>query len=291
MAARSKDIMYAVPYESKRIASWDTMCIQPKLNGQRCLASNINGTWCLESSQKTPITSMPHILEVLNELGTEFEEFQLDGELYKHGMKLQEILSYTKRRRPRVGFEDIGFHVFDLKVPKDIDYGFAKRYEILCLALDSIQGGLEVADTKVHEVPTRSVEASQEMFDLELQHFMNLHYEGIIVRHPQAPYENRRSPFLLKYKPTKLDYYEIVGYKEEMDLSGNLKGSLGSIEVVASDGNTFFVGSGTCLTREERLRLWNIRDDLIGRIAEVKYPEKTNRGVPSHGTLVDIKGW
>ena len=51
---------------------------------------------------------------------------------------------------------------------------------------------------------------------------------------------------------------------------GRLKGTLGAL-VVQYKENTVNVGSG--FDDETRMMLWNQRDELIGRIVEVKYKE------------------
>ena len=62
---------------------------------------------------------------------------------------------------------------------------------------------------------------------------------------------------------------------------GRLKGTLGAL-VVEFKGNTVNVGSG--YSDRQRTEIWNNREDIIGRIIEVKYKEITkdkNTGLES----------
>ena len=80
-------------------------------------------------------------------------------------------------------------------------------------------------------------------------------------------YECKRTNNLIKIKSFKSSDLKIVGVLEG---SGKLSGTLGSI-VVDYKGNTVNVGSG--FTDEQRNEYWAIKDELIGRIAEIKYKE------------------
>lgn len=90
----------------------------------------------------------------------------------------------------------------------------------------------------------------------------------------------------MKLKPREEDYYEIIGYREEMSIHDEPKNRLGSLECQTGDEKPFYVGSG--FTDEQRETLWYDPDDLIGKYARVKYPEITYRGVPWQPIIIDI---
>jgi ATP-dependent DNA ligase len=54
----------------------------------------------------------------------------------------------------------------------------------------------------------------------KLEEFMANNYEGIIVRHPDAPYERKRSTNIMKFKPRREDFYTIIGAEEEISIHG-----------------------------------------------------------------------
>jgi ATP-dependent DNA ligase len=115
---------------------------------------------------------------------------------------------------------------------------------------------------------------------------IELGYEGIIVRHTQAPYEIKRSLWVMKFKGKREDEYKIVGYKEEISIDGTPKKSLGALECISGDGNTFFVGTG--FTAEDRQLLWSNKDNLIGKIAKIKYQHLTDRKVPRFPVFTEV---
>jgi hypothetical protein len=92
---------------------------------------------------------------------------------------------------------------------------------------------------------------------------------------------------MMKLKPKKEDIYKIVGYKEEVSISNTPKNRLGSLICVGSDGTEFSVGSG--LSDEERLNLWNIRDNLKGMYVRIAYQHITpGRKVPRFPIYMEV---
>lgn len=94
--------------------------------------------------------------------------------------------------------------------------------------------------------------------------------EGIMINIALAPYEFKRTNFLLKVKKMSTLDLEIVGYEEG---SGRLAGTLGAIHVRYKNGNIVKVGSG--FSDELRALIWLEPSDFIGKIVEVQYFEET----------------
>ena len=116
---------------------------------------------------------------------------------------------------------------------------------------------------------------------------LNKGYEGIIVRHLQAPYIRKRSIYMMKFKPKKEDIYEILGYKEEIDKDGQPKGRLGTIVCTSDEGTIFSVGSG--LNDGDRETLWNFREDLKGKKVKVQYQHLTSgKKVPRFPVFLEV---
>ena len=90
--------------------------------------------------------------------------------------------------------------------------------------------------------------------------------EGIMVN-LNTPYECKRTKNLMKVKKFYTFDLQVVGYEGG---SGRLSGNLGSL-VVDFKGNSIKVGSG--FDDNTRKELWNMRDELIGRVIEIKYKE------------------
>jgi ATP-dependent DNA ligase len=114
-------------------------------------------------------------------------------------------------------------------------------------------------------------------------------YEGAMFRHPSGPYELRRSPYLLKYKPTEQDEYKIIGFKEG---TGWAVGMLGAFHVLGYNDNkmeySFFVGTG--MTIDQRKLYWDSRASLLGKMLIVKHETLRTKGdIPVSTRVKGIK--
>jgi len=274
---RWKNIMKAVPFEETRLAKWQPpYIVQPKYDGVRCraipLETSADRGFMLLSSEENVIFSVPHINLALMSLGIRAE---LDGELYCHGMSFEQIVSITSRTvNIHENHREIQFHVFDvvndqpqMKRSLIIENlkGFSPWIKVapfyLCMNLDDVMSAFD-----------KIVEAG---------------YEGIIVRHFQAPYERKRSLYVMKFKPKREDEYEIVGVQEEIDKDGNPKDTLGALVCQSGDGNLFKVGTG--FSEERRSQLWDTQGMLKGMKAKVKYQHlTTGKQVPRFPVFVEI---
>jgi len=275
---RWKNIMKASPFTEDRLAKWSPPYIcQPKYDGVRCRAIPIAGAHIekgclLLSSEENIIYSVPHLNKIITSLGIKEE---LDGELYCHGMSFEEITSITSRTvNLHPDYKKIQFHCFDIinKDPqlkrsfildnlKNLNPHIVVAPFWLCNNLDDI---MRIHD-KLHK----------------------LGYEGIIVRHARAPYEFKRSLYVMKFKAKKEDNYEIVGSQEEIDKNGKPKGTLGALVCKSGDGNIFNIGSG--FSTDQRRELWIDRETLPSKIANVKYQQLTTRKrVPRFPVFVKI---
>ena len=94
--------------------------------------------------------------------------------------------------------------------------------------------------------------------------------EGIMINLTLAPYEFKRTNYLLKVKKMHTLDLEIVGFEEG---TGRLAGTLGAILVRYKNGNIVKVGSG--FSDRLRLEIWASRDEWLGNICEIQYFEET----------------
>jgi len=269
-------IMLAYPFEERRLVKWPTpYIVQPKLDGDRCRAIiDEHGRCTLLSSEENIIVSAPHINEQLENMNLRCVE--LDGELFSPDKKHQAIHGIVGRTvNLHPDFESIELHLFDI-MTEEIQ---ARRCQTL---LDTVQ---ETDNIKIVQVEV--AENLQDIMRL-LDTYMDAGQEGLIVRHMLYPYMRKRSTGMMKFKPRREDYYIIVGYEEEIDKYGVPKNSLGAL-VLRSDTNEIFkVGSGSFLTRDARETLWRSREDIVGKIAHIKYQHLTDRHVPRFPVIVDI---
>lgn len=94
--------------------------------------------------------------------------------------------------------------------------------------------------------------------------------EGIMINIALAPYEFKRTNYLLKVKKMSTLDLEIVGFEEG---TGRLAGTLGAILVRYKNGNIVKVGSG--FSDRLRIEIWASRDEWLGNICEIQYFEET----------------
>ena len=230
---RWKNIMKCYPFEEKRLAKWSPpYIVQPKYDGVRCRAvpSSLQaGDYLLLSSEENVIFSAPHILEELKHLRLNAE---LDGELYCHGKTFEEIVSITSRTvNLHPNLLDIKLVIFDI-----VNREPQMKRTLIIENLKRLSPFIQVA-------PFWLCESLEEIIKV----YNNLTkdgYEGIIVRHFEAPYETKRSTWVMKFKPKKEDIYKIVTAVEEVSIEGNLKNTLGALVCESGDGNLFNVGTG-----------------------------------------------
>ena len=159
------------------------------------------------------------------------------------------------------------FHVFDFKTP------------ILAQAERSnyLQNMESYLPLHVKLVPMRIANTLDEIKHI-YDEFIKIGYEGIIVRNLEAPYIERRSIFMMKFKPKKSDTYQIIGWNEEISIDGIPKGRIGSLILSSELGDNFNVGAG--LDADQKDYLWLMRDDIAGNMATVFYQHLTNRKIP-----------
>lgn len=266
-------IMLAYPFEEKRLAKWrPPWILQPKLDGVRCRALIEPKKVTLLSSEGNDIISVPHINRQLSAIGLEVG-LELDGELYLHGMSFEEIFSRVSREvNAHSGFDEIEYHVFDL-----VDEGQRQDLRLLDLVEKVQEPASRLLGSAIQVVPLRVISTFTDLMR-QYETYLKQGYEGFILRHMEARYIRRRSTFMMKFKPKKIDIYRIAGAVQEYDQHGTPKLALGSLACV-SDDDTFYVGTG--FTREQREQLWRERDSLVGQYVEVAYQHLTSeRGVP-----------
>jgi DNA ligase-1 len=200
---------------------------------------------------------------------------ELDGELYCHGMSFEEIVSITSRTvNIHEDHKKIQFHLFDI-----VNNEPQMKRTLIIENLRGISQWIKVAPFYLCSNLDEVMKAYDKIIEMN--------YEGIIVRNLNAPYERKRSTWVMKFKPKKEDEYEIVGTVEEYDKDGEPKDRLGALICKSGDGNLFNVGTG--FTEDERTQLWDIKGLLPGMSVKVQYQHiTTGKQVPRFPVFVEI---
>ena len=160
----------------------DGVYIQHKLNGHRCSIANVNGKLFAYSKGGKPIETIP---EILSELKIPKGK-TLDGELYCHGIPLQTISSWVRRRQENT--LRLRFMCFDIMM----NGNFKKRDKLL---RKKVKFG-----KKSEYIPTTFYKGEFDVVPL-LKDALEKKYEGLILRKKCGLYEEgKRSHNVLKVK-------------------------------------------------------------------------------------------
>ena len=246
--------------------------ISAKLDGVRCLANvTLAGvTLTSRGGKKYPVPE--HIkrglIDLIVRLGV--NEITLDGELYIHGMQLQDIVSCVKK--PNKNTPLLKFYIFD--VPSDKPWNLRNMDLELWIGahvLDGFMPGLEIV---VNEIVDNEAQAR----DL-LMSYMEAGYEGIMLRSFEGLYEfNHRSSGLMKWK----EFQDIEAYV--LDVAEDRLGE-GVLHVKLQSGVEFDCKMRG--THEERLVTEQAK--LIGKWITVRFQQYTKDEVPQFPVGVCVR--
>lgn len=234
--------------------------VQPKLDGMRSLGSEDDG---FMSRTGKAIDTLGHIVLV------GLKDYVLDGELYAHGISFQENMKLIKKYRPNLT-EQIKYHVYDVVM----DAPFKERYKTLI----SIASDLP----DVHIVETHLITSQEQLIRFH-QQFIAAGYEGTMVRHSEEGYAvNKRSSQLLKYK----DFLDEVYTVNEVWPSKS-RPEQGVVECVTSKGIPFTCGMK--FSHAEREEILANKENYIGKMAEIRFFEYTDVGLPRFPVCVGFR--
>ena len=194
------------------------------------------------------------------------------------------------------GTPDVRFYVFDdIRKPA---YGYMERRP-------------RISEDHPHlvEVTQNIVHTLEELLRME-ERYLDMGYEGLILRDPNAPYKFGRSTtkegILLKLKRFTDSEFEVIGY-EERQHNGNEattnelgrtkrsshaagKSGLGDLGALVLQGDGFTFNCGTGFDDATRKALWAIRDNgLVGRVAKIKHFEIGAKTAPRHPVFLGFR--
>lgn len=238
---------------------------QPKLDGIRCIAIMRDGKCTLWSRTRKPITSMPHIVQKVEEIFK--DDIVLDGELYNHSFKddFEKIVSAVRKESPEDGYLNVQYHIYDVVNEDD----FSDRNTTLSVPL-----GREAIGPLVF-VSTHWVTEESQVMEY-FNRFKSEGYEGAMLRNVKSKYVNKRSYDLQKVKEFDDAEFKIVNVEEGR---GKLAGHVGAFVCRTADGKEFLAkmsGETSNLKKYfEDHSLWK------GKLLTVQYQGLTGReGVP-----------
>lgn len=258
--------MLALTAKKQTLPCW----AQGKLDGIRAFSIraglpeyNYDPTDQLTSRGGKDLPTLSHIKKACDEVFGDHTNH--DGEVYLHGVPLQDISGMSKKDRD--GLETLEYHVYDIPI---VDVPFTERLEIMKKVVPTDHPVVKLVETYWIE--------TQEEYDALRERLIGEGYEGIITRTPDGLYGfDDRGQALKKSKDFQDEEFEIVDYtSEEYDDKGTIKNIV--IWICQAGEYTFNCRpKGTVLNKE--LLLKNA-DKMIGKQLTVRYLTKSNKGIP-----------
>jgi len=234
---------------------WENAFAQPKLDGHRCLFKG-----GVLYSRNGKVINLPHIVEAIEARG--LTDLHLDGELYIHGMLLQDIGSLVKK--PREESLRLQYHIYDVVSPLP----YEQRRQLIEDRINNTEAPVLRVDTA--KVGNRA--------GLTVMHkaWLAAGYEGSILRHGLAPYEtDKRSSSLLKVKDFS-DAEAIVIAVERGTPNGEFEVPVWVLQMPC--GRTFKATAHG--NAQQKHAQWEMRHTYMGRPLTYQHFGHSKDGIP-----------
>lgn len=255
--------MLARKFKDAKDIDLNNAWIQNKFNGHRVLVTQTENGLLSYSRNGKVIKTIGHIEESLKDLplGT-----TIDGELYVHGKKLQQISSLIKKEQ--AASKELCLVAYD--VIKHSPY--SKRLDWL---MENVYGAssIDVATT----IKYKSGLVIKDMLDKSLEDG----YEGLIIRLDGIGYEaDKRSSQLLKLKKVIDGEFVIVDVIPSAD-------GWAVFECSTEEGKLFTVSAPGTL--DEKYEVMHNAEQYYGEFLKVEFFEYTLDNVPFHPVAIEVR--
>jgi DNA ligase-1 len=250
--------------QQKNKIPYDKTFVQPKLDGHHCNIICDSGVNIAYSSNGKIIDSIPELLANIK-----LKEGELvEGELYCHGVPLQTISSWVKKKQKES--EQLRFYAYDyaseecyskrLERLKEIDFG----YQAEVLETDLFYGKFYV--------------------DKLLEERIQQGYEGLVLRLLNFPHESgKRSKGLIKVKPMHFGEFKIDDEFLVVDIISS-KDGWAILVCETEEGKQFKVSCHG--TFEYKTEVYQNRDDYFGKHIRIEYAGLTKDKKPFHPVAI-----
>nr|DAK03450.1 MAG TPA: adenylation DNA ligase-like protein [Bacteriophage sp.] len=210
----------------------------------------------------------------------------LDGELYKHGKSLQQISGAARLEKTTSGMDWLEYYIYDVM---DSTKTFEERLEILHDIESELSLGFnpnkewEEGELRFQMVPQEKVVGWTNIQKLH-DKYVSEGFEGVVIRDPSKVYNfGGRTNAMIKVKMYKDAEFEIVGYEEGLrpeDMVFVCQTELGAKFEAKPMG-----------PRELKYEYLDRMDEIIGKMATVKYFYLSDEGVPLQPVLKCIRDY
>ena len=210
----------------------------------------------------------------------------LDGELYKHGKSLQQISGAARLEKDTAGMDWLEYYIYDVM---DSTKMFEERLEVLHDIESELSLGFnpnkewEEGELRFQMVPQEKVAGWTNIQKLH-DKYVSEGFEGVVIRDPSKVYNfGGRTNAMIKVKMYKDAEFEIVGYEEGLrpeDMVFVCQTELGAKFEAKPMG-----------PRELKYEYLDRMDEIIGKMATVKYFYLSDEGVPLQPVLKCIRDY
>ncbi len=269
---------------------------QPKINGVRCnkhiknVDNGIFGTTeqIMFLSREGIEYEIEHLANILKNLSA---LFALDGELYVPG-EIVTSIGGAARNKNNPLHKKLCYIIFDLAIDEP---QYERLIDLECIIGNDIihltkkqfcQMNIDKSfEPKVYIIPSILVEEQEQITELTTQ-FLQYGFEGSIVRDYNATYKfGQRTKYMRKYK--KFDDAEflivdVIPYEKDPYLAKI---------ICRNDINDLMFETIPIGNKEIRHNYLVNKEKYIGKLATVKFYERSIYGLPFHSNLIGIRDY
>lgn len=210
----------------------------------------------------------------------------LDGELYVHGYSLQTLSGLARLKKETDKCDELQYYIYDVV---DTNKTFKERLEILDHIKDELQldfdpnKTFEDGDLQIQMVPHVKVEG---WVQIKKTHdsYVKEGFEGAVIRRPDKKYGvNKRTNDMVKVKEYQDGEFKIIGFSEGLRPEDMV------FVCVTEDGKEF--EAKPVGPRELKHEYLERIDEIIGKMATVKYFSFSDGGTPTQPVLKCIRDY
>ena len=254
--------------------------VEYKYDGVRVIAIVKNNKATLYSRNGKIFYNFPNIESALSK--AEYNNMVFDGEVMSDDFQ---ALMKQVYRKSGAQTDDAYLALFDILPLKEFNNGKSKlnsidRKKELNQLSKTFEDVIKLVD---YEIINFDNENGQNKFSIMNKEALDKGFEGLMIKPNENFYECKRSHAWLKIKPFIEVTLKIIDIQEG---TGKHEGKLGAFHVEGDDDGKFFslsVGSG--LTDEDREKFWASKDNLIGRLVEIRADAVTQSIEGEHYSL------
>lgn len=210
----------------------------------------------------------------------------LDGELYKYGKSLQTISGAARLEKDTSGMDWLEFYIFDIM---DSDKTFEERLEVLHSIQIELNLGFnpervwEDDELRLQMVPHTKVSGWQNIHKLH-DKYVSEGWEGLVIRDPNKKYKfGGRGNEMIKIKEYRDSEFKIIGYSDGLRPE--------DLVFICQTEEGIQFEAKPMGPRELKYEYLDRMDEIIGKMATVKYFYLSDEGVPLQPVLKCIRDY